>query len=68
MVIFHSYVNNCLPGRVIQHFWLNSELPRPQDGADPVYDEKCRQIRSTLQDLEKELETLRQKYPKVRTI
>ena len=44
---------------------LNSELPRPQDGADPVYDEKCRQIRSTLQDLEKELESLRQKYPKV---
>lgn len=40
--------------------------PRPQDGADPVYDEKCRQIRSTQQELEKELEGLRQKYPKVR--
>lgn len=43
----------------------NGSKFRPQDGADPVYDEKCRQIRSTQQELEKELEGLRQKYPKV---
>lgn len=44
----------------------NSSKFRPQDGADPIYDEKCHKIQLTKNELDKELQDLQQKYPKAK--
>ncbi|CAK9036862.1 unnamed protein product [Durusdinium trenchii] len=38
---------------------------RPQDGADAVYDDKCRKIEMVTSELDTELQNVRQRYPKV---
>ena len=52
----------CSPLTKLRRFFF---FRRPQDGADPIYDEKCHKIQLTKNELDKELQNLQQKYPKV---
>ncbi|CAE7859015.1 MSH6 [Symbiodinium necroappetens] len=55
-----------LRGSVVEATGKNGALKfRPQDGADPVYDQKSREIHMVKSQLDKELQRVKATYPKV---
>jgi len=55
-----------LKGSIVETTAANGSVKfRPQDGADPAYDQKSRQINMVKAQLEQELKSVQSKYPKV---